>query len=530
MKMLKRDLQEEFDVQVTSEQVDSSSDVMSFKNALDHLPINVLACDPETAIVEYANEQSIQTLKELEHLLPIKAEEIVGSCIDVFHKVPQMQRKLLADPANLPHQATITLGNENLDLLVSALYDDAGNYKHAMLVWNKVTDREIFRVSSHRLKEMVDKMPINAMMCDPETLELTYMNNASRETLKELQEYLPVDADNLMGQSIDVFHKNPEHQRQILRDPNNLPWNAKIKLGPETLELNINAILDNDNNYLGPLATWSVITKSVAMREAVENSASDVANETSVLRTRAQEMATAAQQNISIATTVAAAAEEATANVQTVASATEELAASINEIVSQVGRASEISTKATTQADQANAKVDSLAKASEEVGDIVNLINDIAEQTNLLALNATIEAARAGEAGKGFAVVASEVKSLANQTSDATDKISRQIEAIQNETKQVVNAIQEIQTIIGEVNEISSGIAASAEQQGMATNEIARNVQEAATGTQEVSSHIAEVRHSSEMTANEVNAVSDSANKLEDMAAALKTEFSDLTD
>ena len=94
------------------------------------------------------------------------------------------------------------------------------------------------------LEQMVDQIPINVMMCDPKTLEINYINQTSVKTLKGLEHLLPVKADRLMGQCIDIFHKNPEHRRHILGNPETLPYNAPIQLGDEWLDLQVNAITD----------------------------------------------------------------------------------------------------------------------------------------------------------------------------------------------------------------------------------------------------------------------------------------------
>jgi len=114
---------------------------------------------------------------------------------------------------------------------------------------------------------------------------------------------------------------------------------------------------------------------------------------------------------------------------------------------------------------------------------VVKLIQNIAGQTNLLALNATIEAARAGDAGRGFAVVASEVKSLAVQTAKATEEIISYIAAVQGSTQGAVDAIRGIAERMRQINEYTSDVAASVEEQNAATGAISQNVASAAEGT-----------------------------------------------
>ena len=83
---------------------------------IDDMPVAVMTADPETFRINYLNATSRNLLRSIEHLLPIRADDALGASIDFFHPHPQHQRRLLADPANLPHRARIPLGPEVLDI------------------------------------------------------------------------------------------------------------------------------------------------------------------------------------------------------------------------------------------------------------------------------------------------------------------------------------------------------------------------------------------------------------------------------
>ena len=221
------------------------------------------------------------------------------------------------------------------------------------------------------------------------------------------------------------------------------------------------------------------------------------------------------------------ASNEALTNVEITAAAAEELSSTASEIDHRLGQASEVVRLALDEAHTTNGDIDRLAKAVLKIGDVVKLIRNIARQTNLLALNATIEAARSGAAGRGFAVVASEVKALAVQTANATEEISTQILEIQSSTDNAVGSIGRIAHRIGEINEYTSAVTASVQQQTSATGSISQNVVGTAEGAKVIDAVLSDVVTAANETQHSAQTVLTASESVEDASASLRKEVED---
>lgn len=146
------------------------------------------------------------------------------------------------------------------------------------------------------------------------------------------------------------------------------------------------------------------------------------------------------------------------------------------------------------QIQETSKRIKRLGESSQEIGNIVSLINDIADQTNILALNAAIQASMAGEAGRGFAVVADEVQRLAERSASATKQIEGLVKTIQTDTNEAVIsmeqttaevvrganlakdagiALDEIQTVSGDLAKLIASISDAAKLQSASASHIA---------------------------------------------------------
>jgi methyl-accepting chemotaxis protein len=379
------------------------------------------------------------------------------------------------------------------------------------------------------LGQMIEQLPTAVMSADPrDGFRMTYMNAETHRLLGRIAHALPCPPGEMLGRSMDIFHKDPAHQRAVLSDPARLPHTARIRIGAEMLELRVSAIRDAKGDYVAAMLSWAMATEKVRLADTFETEVGGVVEAVAASAARLQASAEALSASAVVsgqeAGAVAEAGGRAHGDVQSVAAAAEEMAASVTEIARQVSEAATVAGRAVAETRATDATVQGLSEAAARIGDVVRLIGDIAGQTNLLALNATIEAARAGEAGKGFAVVASEVKSLAGQTARATDEIAQQIGQMQQVTSEAVAAIRGIGATVERTSDIATAIAAAVEQQGAATQEIARSAAQVAEATQTVASSIEGVRRGADETGRAAAAMRDDTSTLAGQAGLLREQ------
>ena len=120
------------------------------------------------------------------------------------------------------------------------------------------------------LKQIFSMLPPANLIYADKDLVIRYMNQSSRNTLAKIEQQLPCKVDEVVGKSIDMFHRDPARVRQILADDKSLPHRGSFGLGREKIALTAHAVHDDKADLAGYMAAWEIVTEQHRLQYAMD--------------------------------------------------------------------------------------------------------------------------------------------------------------------------------------------------------------------------------------------------------------------
>ena len=482
-------------------------------------------------VVQYVNPESQKLLEMLKDVLPVKPEDVLGQSIDIFHKNPQEQRKLLGDPRNLPYSSMVCLGEETISLTASAVLDQNRNYLGPMISWDLVTDSIKREKEVSRLAGFVENNPGNMMSADRDFV-IDYINPASISVLKTIEEYLPIKVSEIVGQSIDVFHKNPAHQRKILSDPDNLPMTAFIGVGPELLKLSVSANIDTDGNYLGPMVDWGIVTEQIAKEKEAEAATEREVKMAEQLKDKVDSMLTVVDSaaNGDLTNTIDVKGDDAIGKMG------EGLAKFLSDIRSNISNIADMAKKLTGSSEEMNAVSQEMAGNSEETTAQANVVSDASSEISKNVQTVATGTEEMGASIKEIAQNANEAARVAANAVKVAETANTTVGKLGDSSAEIGQVIKVITSIAEQTNLLALNATIEAARAGEAgkgfavvANEVKELANQTAKATDEISSKIQAIQTDTEGAVDAIGEISMVINQINDISKTIASAVEEQT-
>ncbi len=277
-----KDITEELEREAREEEQNKAT--QRVKSALDVCQANVMMADNDFNII-YTNTSVVDMLadaeKDIQKELPsFQVKKLIGTNVDTFHKNPSHQRNMVNNLTG-SYNTKLHLGGRTFDLIATAVMSDEGERLGTVVEWKDITkelqrSEEERRISqeNRRVKIALDNASTNVMVADDQ-FNIVYMNEAVTSMMRtaegDLKKDLPrFDVNNLIGSNIDIYHKNPAHQRGMVAAMQST-YKTEIMVGGRTFALVANPILDDDGSRLGTIVEWRDRTIELSVEQEIDS-------------------------------------------------------------------------------------------------------------------------------------------------------------------------------------------------------------------------------------------------------------------
>ncbi|UEM22365.1 methyl-accepting chemotaxis protein [Skermanella mucosa] len=444
---------------------------------LDNVSANIMMSDADGKIV-YCNRAIMGMFSaceaDLRKSLPaFDSKTLIGTNIDLFHRDPSHQRRLLGGLTG-SHKGIAKAGGHTFQVIAHPVSGQRGERLGTIIEWRDLTEEL-------QVEEEIGGIVAGAVRGDfSARIELAGKSGfflTVSEGINDLAENVCAVAEDLAAVLQALSHG--DLTRRIEKDYEGVF---------QRLKSDFNSTAEKLSDIVGR------ISQSTA---AISEAAREVSAGSLDLSERTEQQASSLEET-------AASMEQLAATVRSNA----DNAKQVNEVASTARTAADRGGKVAGDAVDAMRRIES---SSQKISDIIGVIDEIAFQTNLLALNAAVEAARAGDAGRGFAVVAQEVRTLAQRSAQASKEIKALI--IDSNT-QVRDGVDLVGAAGGALSDIVEGVSRVADL----VAEIARATAEQANGLDEINGAVAQMDEMTQKNAALVEQSSAAARSMEGQA------------
>jgi methyl-accepting chemotaxis protein len=254
-----------------------AAQAFALQSALDVCQANIMMAD-ENMVINYVNHSLKAMLKRNEielqrHITGFSADTLIGTNVDSFHKNPAHQRRLISNLTDV-FKTQLKIGPLTFALIATPVFDHNRVRLGTVVEWQDLTEElaklaqaAVMNSVNQRMKNALDVCQANVMMADAE-LNIVYINESLMRMFRinesELRKHLPAfECNKLIGTNIDVFHKNPSHQRGMLAQLKT-PFNTKIKVGDLTFDLIATPVFNHEHERIGTVVEWDDMTEELA--------------------------------------------------------------------------------------------------------------------------------------------------------------------------------------------------------------------------------------------------------------------------
>ncbi len=437
------------------------------KQALDNVTTNTMIANADNEIIYLnaaVNSMMLNAEKDIQVALPnFNAKNLMGQCMDTFHKNPAHQAGMMAR-LETAYSTEISVGIRTFGLIANPIHSTEGERIGTVVEWNDRTEEVAIE------KEIADLISLAG------DGDLTSRINEEGKSGFFLN--LAGGLNQLVGIAEGVIDETATMLDAMAHGDLTKRIESQYKGAFDKLKSDANGTAEK---------LTEVISRINNSSAAVASGADEIAQGNTDLSQRTEEQASSLEET---------------------ASSMEQMTSTVRQNADNAKVANDLAADATVKAqkggDVVKRAVNSMSEindSSKKIADIIGVIDEIAFQTNLLALNAAVEAARAGEQGRGFAVVAGEVRNLAQRSAAAAkeikDLIRDSVSKVQDGSQlvnesgatlsEIVDAISRVTAMIADISNASSEQSEGIEQVNKAVTQMDEMTQQNAALVEEAS-------------------------------------------